>query len=457
MLRLIPLMDFTFGLSTATQTLALPALSGDKSRPVTVLLVDDQITMSEAIQCLLATETDITFHSCTQADQAIAIATEVAPTVILQDLIMPGVDGLALVKQFRTQPATQDIPIIMLSTNEEPKVKAEAFAVGVNDYLVKLPDRIELVARIRYHSQAYLNQQAHTAALVAQAQAQELEQMLQELRRTQAQLIQTEKLSSLGQMLAGIAHEINNPVNFIFGNLTYIETYVSDLMRLVQAYQQSNPTPAEDIQNLLEDIDYEFLAEDLEKTLKSTRIGVERIIQIILSLRNFSRQDQTEMSLFNVHEGIDSTLLILGHRIKQEIEIIKEYGELPPIECYPAQLNQVFMNILNNAIDAVEEATPVPDSNSDRPLPLVKQIRIQTRRQEVNWVEIRMRDTGTGIPADILDKLFNPFFTTKPLGKGTGLGLSICQQIIRNHQGSLEVNSYPGQGTEFIIRLRVEH
>jgi signal transduction histidine kinase len=228
-------------------------------------------------------------------------------------------------------------------------------------------------------------------------------------------------------------------------------------MRLFHAYQERFPEPGEDIQTLLEDIDYEFLAEDLEKMLDSTRIGVERIIQIVLSLRNFSRQDQTEMRLSNIHEGIDSTLLILGHRIKQGIEVIKEYGELPPIECYPAQLNQVFMNILNNAIDALEEDAPPQSAGGSSSTPLPKQIVIQTKRQDENWVEIKIRDTGAGIPADILDKLFNPFFTTKPVGKGTGLGLSICQQIIKNHQGLLEVVSHPQQGTEFIIRLLIEH
>ncbi|MGC8714177.1 MAG: hybrid sensor histidine kinase/response regulator [Leptodesmis sp.] len=450
-------MNSVLGMSTSPPTTPSQATSPGKGRPITVLLVDDQATMNEAIQCLLATENDITYHYCSTADQALTMAIEVAPTVILQDLIMPGADGMALVKQFRTQAATQDVPIIMFSTNDDPQTKAEAFAVGVNDYLVKLPDRIELLARIRYHSQAYLNRQAHTAALVAQEQAQELEQILQELRCTQAQLIQTEKLSSLGQMLAGIAHEINNPVNFIFGNLTYIENYVSDLMRLVHAYQGYYPEPGDEIQTLLEDMDYEFLTQDLEKILASTRLGVERIIQIILSLRNFSRQDQAEMRLSNLHEGIDSTLLILGHRIKQGIEIIKQYGELPPIECYPAQLNQVFMNILNNAIDALEENSTLANPQDSAHTGCGKQIFIQTQRQDENRVEVRIRDTGVGIPADILDQLFTPFFTTKPVGKGTGLGLSICQQIIKNHQGSLQVVSQPGQGTEFIIQLLIEH
>ncbi|MBF2028567.1 MAG: GHKL domain-containing protein [Oscillatoriales cyanobacterium C42_A2020_001] len=331
----------------------------------------------------------------------------------------------------------------MLSTNDDPNTKAEAFAIGINDYLVKLPDEIELIARIRYHSQAYLNRQAHTAALVAQAQAKELEAMLQELRRTQTQLIQTEKLSSLGQMLAGIAHEINNPVSFIFGNLTYIDNYVQDLLDLIQLYQETYPEPESKIQKHLEAIDFDFVHEDLLKTLQSTRIGVERMVQIVLALRNFSRHDHTEMKPSNIHEGIDSTLLILGHRLKQGIEVTRNYGELPLVECYQAQLNQVFMNILNNAIDALMEQESLPN----------KQIWIQTACLAEDQIEIRIRDNGPGIPVEVQEKLFEPFFTTKPVGKGTGLGLSICQQIMKNHQSSICVNSKAGFGTEFVIQL----
>ncbi len=410
---------------------------------VKVLLVDDQATVNEAICYMLAEENDIAYYYCAKAEQALRMAIALSPTVILQDLIMPEMDGMNLVQQFRASPETCDIPIIMLSINDDPQTKAKAFAIGVNDYLVKLPDRVELVARIRYHSQAYLNRQAQTAALLAQAQAQELQQMLEELRSTQAQLIQSEKLSSLGQMLAGVAHEINNPINFIFGNLTYIDDYVQDLLRLVQLYQERYPQPDAAIQNCLATIDYEFLTDDLNKMLHSTRIGVERIVQIALSLRNFSRQDYADMKPAQIHEGIDSTLLILSHRIKLGIEVVKDYGELPMINCFSAQLNQVFMNILNNAIDALLEQTEKSG----------KQIKIQTQAIAPDQIEIKIQDNGPGIPQDIIDKLFDPFFTTKPIGKGTGLGLSICQRIIKNHQGTLIVKSEPGQGSEFIIHL----
>lgn len=412
---------------------------------VTVLLIDDQTMVNEALQCMLASEADIRYHYCSCADEALKKAIAVAPTVILQDLIMPDTDGMTLVQQFRECPETCDVPIIMLSTNDDPKTKAQAFAIGINDYLVKLPDAIELIARIRYHSQAYLNRQAHTAALVAQAQAKELEAMLEELRRTQTQLIQTEKLSSLGQMLAGIAHEINNPVSFIFGNLTYIDNYVQDLLDLIQLYQETYSEPETIIQKHLEEIDFDFIHEDLLKTLQSTRIGVERMVQIVLALRNFSRHDHTEMKPSDIHEGIDSTLLILGHRLKQGIEVIRNYGELPLVECYQAQLNQVFMNILNNAIDALMEQENLPN----------KQIWIQTACLADDQIEIRIRDNGPGIPIEIQEKLFEPFFTTKPVGKGTGLGLSICQQIMKNHQSSIRVDSKARFGTEFVIQLAI--
>lgn len=414
---------------------------------VTVLLIDDQVTVNEAVYQMIVAEADITYHYCGDPNQALQMAVDIKPTVILQDLLMPGMDGITLIRRFRAEPATQDIPIVVLSSNDEPQMKAEAFALGANDYLVKLPDKIELIARIRYHSQAYLNRQAQIAAHVAQAQAQELEQALQELQRTQTQLIQSEKLSSLGQMLAGIAHEINNPINFIHGNLKYIADYTRDILQLVTFYQQHYPEPPPVIQSFLEEISFDFLIEDFPRTVQSTGLGVDRMVQIVLSLRNFARQDSLEMSAVDLHTGMDSTLLILNHRIKQGIQVIKKYGELPMVECYPAQLNQVFMNILNNAIDALLE-----QSLQDE-----KKIWIQTSLTLDNQVQIRIIDNGPGVLDTVKDKLFEPFFTTKPIGKGTGLGLSICQQIINRHAGKIQIISEPGAGTEFLIRLPLHH
>lgn len=416
-------------------------------RPITVLLIDDQAIIGEAVRRMLLPEDDIAFYYCSNPVHAIDVAVQVAPTVILQDLLMPDMDGLMLARSFRSHRATHDIPLIVLSTKDEPNIKAEAFAIGANDYLVKLPDKVELIARIRYHSKAYINLQASTTAFTARIKAQELEQAFQELRSTQAQLIQAEKMSGLGQMVAGVAHEINNPVNFIQGNLDHVAEYVRELLELLQLYHKEYPTPTAAIQSYAESIDLDFIAEDLPKTLASMKIGTERIRQIVLSMRNFSRLDEAEKKQADIHAGIDSTLLILNHRIKNKIGIVKQYDNLPLVECYPAQLNQVFMNVLSNAIDALLE----------QPEESTKQIVIQTRRVSSDQVEVRIRDNGPGIPLGIKDKLFNPFFTTKPIGKGTGLGLAICYQIMEKHQGKIEVHSELHRGTEFVIQLALLH
>jgi two-component system NtrC family sensor kinase len=309
-----------------------------------------------------------------------------------------------------------------------------------------------------------------------------LEQTLNELRQTQIQLIQTEKMSGLGQLVAGIAHEINNPVNFIHGNINHAIDYIRDLMKLIELYQEHDPHPIPEIQAQINAIDLEFLLEDLPKILTSVRTGTERIRQIVLSLRNFSRLDEAEMKVVDIHEGIDSTLLILQHRLKASgthhgIQVIKQYGELPQVECYAGQLNQVFMNLLANSIDAIESsrnAVKVPEKTGLRELEKVAivetpfrsdqpTIQIVTEQVEIlapnglpsdRRVVIRIVDNGPGMPPEVKQRVFNPFFTTKPVGKGTGLGLSISYQIIvEKHNGSLKCTSELGQGSEFRIEI----
>ncbi|TAF06439.1 MAG: sensor histidine kinase [Nostocales cyanobacterium] len=303
-----------------------------------------------------------------------------------------------------------------------------------------LEDRVEERTQELQQAQRGLEQRV-------KERTQELQQALQNLKNTQAQLIQTEKMSSLGEMVAGVAHEINNPVNFIYGNIQYAENYLKDLIGLLTLYQQQYPDKNALIEEKIAAIDLEFMTEDLSKMLSSMKVGAQRIREIVLSLRNFSRLDESEMKDVNIHEGIDNTLLILNHRLNQEIKVIKRYGDLPLIDCCPAQLNQVFMNIVSNAIDALIEV-----KNNQN-----KQIVIETSNLDDNYIKVVIRDNGLGISAEIINKLFDPFFTTKPVGKGTGLGLSICYQIIEKHQGKIEVISAVDQGADFVITLPIKH
>ncbi|MGD1862831.1 MAG: sensor histidine kinase [Leptolyngbyaceae cyanobacterium] len=281
-----------------------------------------------------------------------------------------------------------------------------------------------------------------------------LQSTLKELRQTQAQLVHAEKMSSLGQLVAGVAHEINNPVNFIYGNLQPANEYTQDLIDVVEAITTSNLDLPSEVEEKIEVADVDFIKEDLPQLFKSMKVGADRIRQIVLSLRNFSRLDEADMKPVDIHEGIDSTLLILQSCIKatperSEIVIEKDYSDLPLVECYASQLNQVFMNLLSNAIDAVEEA--MEQGKLTAPV-----IRIQSFQVDDNTVKIIIADNGIGIPEAIQSQLFEAFFTTKPIGKGTGLGLSISYQIVtEKHGGTIRCVSAPGAGTQFIIEVPI--
>jgi len=286
---------------------------------------------------------------------------------------------------------------------------------------------------------------------------QQLQTTLKELSQAQTQMVQNEKMSSLGQLVAGIAHEINNPVNFIHGNVHHVKQYIDDILGLVKLYQECYPNPTDEIEQESEAIDIDFMVEDLPKVLDSMQVGTDRIRSIVLSLRNFSRVDESELKAVDLHEGIDSTLVILNHRLKAsfsrpEIKVVKAYGELPLVECYAGPLNQVYMNIISNAVDALEEK--ILQLNTTELAEFAPQITITTSLVDRTWVRIAIADNGPGIPPDIQKNIFEPFFTTKAIGKGTGMGMSISHQIIcEKHNGTLKCNSSLQTGTEFIIHL----
>ena len=289
-----------------------------------------------------------------------------------------------------------------------------------------------------------------------QRQKEELKQTLQELQQTQSQLIQSEKMAGLGQLVAGVAHEINNPINFIYGNITHVSEYAEDLLKLLHIYQKNYPNPKSEVQKQIVALDLDFIAKDLPKILNSMTVGAERISELVLSLRTFSRLDEADMKPVNIHEGIDSTLLILEHRLKPQadftaIDVVKEYGELPLVECYAAQLNQVFMNVISNAIDALEHSI-IKEKKMNNP-----QIKIRTEVIEENSILIHISDNGCGIPESVRSRIFDPFFTTKEPGKGTGLGLYISYQIVvEKHGGTITCVSEPGKGSEFQIQIPIK-
>ncbi|MDY6806082.1 MAG: PAS domain S-box protein [Cyanobacteriota bacterium] len=357
------------------------------------------------------------------------VSNNIASGVWISTLTSSGICAFGCTRSFRPQPWTHEEIQLLDAVSDR-------LAIAIN--------------------QAELYQQSRLSALVATAKSKELEQTLRKLQRTQSQLIQAEKMSSLGQMVAGIAHEINNPVNFIFGNVNFAGDYIKDILELLELYQETYPEPTPEIEEMLESIELEFLIEDLQKLLKSMKVGAERIREIVKSLRTFSRLDEAEIKQIDIHENIDSTLLILQNRLKSKperpaIQVVKKYGQLPLVECYAGPLNQVFMNILANAIDALDEGDGNRTKEEMNANP--SQIAITTVAKE-NMVEISLADNGIGMSQKAMDKIFDPFFTTKPIGKGTGLGLSISYQIIvEKHGGELRCVSEEGKGTEFIISI----
>ncbi|MEH1778899.1 MAG: response regulator [Nostoc sp.] len=410
-----------------------------------VLVVDDNPTNLQVLSSFLD-QSSFEVWAARSGEKALQrLENDDLPDLILLDVMMPGIDGFETCKQLKTNPRVQDIPVIFMTALSETADKVKGLQLGAVDYITKPFQHEEVLVRIENH----LKLRNLTKTLIAKNA---------ELQQTQTQLIQAEKVATLGQLTAGIAHEVNNPINFIAGNLNFVEQYVQEVVNLLHLYQKYLPDPPKEIQTAIQKSDLTFLLDDLSKIIQSMQVGTDRVTEIVSYLNNFSRHREAGKKLANLHEGLESTLLILGHRFKQNahhptIQLVKEYGNLPLIECFPGEINQVFMNLICNAIDAIEEKNKYKDIDTIYQNPGMIRIKTEAIGEQVI---LRVADNGSGINNADNTKIFDAFYTTKPVGKGTGLGLSIAYQIVvNNHHGKLTYDSKPGEGIEFIIELPI--
>ena len=425
-----------------------------------IIIVDDETTVhlvtKLALKNLVFENKPLTFISGYSSQEAKKLINAHPDTaLILLDVVMDVNDaGLQVVQYIREELKNKRVRII-LRTGQPGEAPEESVIINydINDYKLK----VELT-RQKLLTTTIAALRSYRDFTIIEEQSIKLTQTLETLQDAQLQLVQSEKMSALGNLVAGIAHEINNPIGFVAGNLKMAREYIGDLFKLIELYQKYYPNPEPEIDQEIEEMDLEYLRDDLPKLFDSLKIGSERIRNISISLRTFSRGDTEHKIPFNIHEGIDSTILILRHRLKAneshpEIKVIKNYGNLPLINCYSGQLNQVFMNLLANAIDSLEE------SNIDKSFEEIEenlnQIEITTSlTEDEKSILIKIADNGLGISKDVQQKIFDHLFTTKPVGKGTGLGLSIAREIIVDkHGGNLSFNSEIGQGTEFVIEI----
>jgi len=418
-------------------------------READLLVVDDVPENLKLLSTLLA-DFGFSVRKAISGKMALTAVNTLTPDLILLDINMPEMNGYQVCEILKQNPETRDIPIIFISAIGQVEDKVKAFQMGGVDYITKPFEFEEVIARIK--NQLQLRQLQQDILL----QNRRLKETTRELKRTQSQLVQKQKMLGLSQFVAGMFHEINNPMNFISGNLEPAYEYIQDLIELVDLYREEYPQPAEKIAKKIDKIDLDFVMEDVRNLMESMKTGVQRISTVMLALQIFSRLNEAEIKSVNLNESFDSVLFLLGHRLSEAensppIQIVKNYGDLPKVTCYASQINQVFMHLINNAIDALKAAHRERPGAFGNPT-----IWIATERVNPERVAIRVRDNGAGIPAELTSRLFDPFFTTQPVGKGIGLGLSTSYQIVvQKHGGQLTFHSTPGEGTEFRVELPV--
>ncbi|MEM9002695.1 MAG: response regulator [Cyanobacteria bacterium P01_F01_bin.86] len=423
-----------------------------------ILAVDDRPANLEILTDTLSVA-GYSVAAVTSGERALKRLQAYMPDLILLDIQMPGIDGFTTCQKIKENPDTASIPIIFITALSDSESIAKGFSLGAVDYISKPFQEPELLARVKTH----LNLQSLNQSLeqkVAQRTA-ALQNALEELRQSRLQIVQQEKMSALGNLVAGVAHEINNPVGFLNGSISNSKEYIQELFEHLELYQKYHPEADQAVQEHAEDIDLDFLCEDLPKLLNAMQGATSRIMNISTSLCTFSRADTEHKVSTNLHEGLDSTLLILKYRLKANdrrpaIQVDKDYSNLPLVRCFPGQLNQVFMNLLANAIDVFDEAAQQATFTDLEKRPQIITVKT-TLLADKNVVKIYICDNGEGMSEDVQAKIFDHLFTTKGVGQGTGLGLAIAYEIItEKHNGKIEVHSEIGKGSHFTIHLPID-